>query len=79
MADITKCKGTNCNLASTCYRYTAPKGYLQAYFDTPPINKEINECEYYWKVNNVGMTPENHIDVLSEVIKQHIAEGGDNE
>ena len=100
MADITKCKGTNCDLAPTCYRYTAPKGYIQSYFSEVPLNKETNTCDEYWKdskyvtVNiesatgeDLGkvtyiplldvditkkMTPENHIDVLSEIIKQDI-------
>lgn len=81
MADITKCKGTNCDLAPTCYRYTAPKGYIQSYFSEVPLNKETNTCDEYWDNANRGtkMTPENHIDVLSEIIKQHIAEGGQDE
>ena len=29
MADITKCKGTNCPVATKCYRYTAKDGMMQ--------------------------------------------------
>ena len=81
MADITKCKGTNCDLALTCYRYTAPKGYIQSYFTEVPLNKETNTCDEYWDNTNrnTKMTPENHIDVLSETMKRHIAEESQDE
>lgn len=48
MADITKCKGINCEIKESCYRYTAKESnYSQAYFVEVPI-KENGECEYYW-------------------------------
>lgn len=46
MADITMCNGKNCDLAFTCYRYTAtPSKYMQSYFAEVPI--EDGECAYY--------------------------------
>ena len=48
MPDITMCNGKGCDLALTCYRYTAtPSKYMQSYFVESPI--ENNECEYYWQ------------------------------
>ena len=47
MADITMCKGTNCPLKKSCYRYTANKNeILQSYFIEPPIKD--GKCEMYW-------------------------------
>jgi hypothetical protein len=47
MADITKCKGTNCPMKQNCYRYTAKEDELyQAYFTEVPIKN--NECDMYW-------------------------------
>lgn len=53
MADIM-CKGKDCPLKKTCYRYKAsPNRMQQSYFVEVPFNKkeENNEvvCEYYWK------------------------------
>ena len=47
MPDITMCNGTNCELASTCYRYKATPGFRQSYFAKTPIKG--GECDYYWK------------------------------
>lgn len=48
MPDIAKCRGTNCPLKDTCYRFTSrPSMYMQSYFGTPPI-KGDGSCEYYW-------------------------------
>lgn len=49
MSDISKCKGCNCPIKTTCYRYNAPDGIWQAYFFGIPYNFEKKECEYYWK------------------------------
>jgi hypothetical protein len=47
MADITKCKGTNCPMKQNCYRYTAKEDeFYQAYFTEVPIKKD--ECDMYW-------------------------------
>lgn len=50
MTDIAKCKGGDCPLKETCYRYIAPADeYAQSYFVDPPYDKEKEECEYYWE------------------------------
>jgi hypothetical protein len=49
MPDITMCDGKKCDLATTCYRYTAtPSEFRQSYFFTAP-NKGL-ECDYYWEL-----------------------------
>ncbi len=52
MADITKCKGVNCPLKETCYRYTAKESeYNQTWFlaNNVGIGKDEEfECVYYW-------------------------------
>jgi hypothetical protein len=47
MSDITKCSGADCDLKSTCYRYTAPTGMYQYFFIGTPLKD--GECEYYWE------------------------------
>ena len=50
MADIKKCKGTNCPIKQNCYRYTAKEDeFYQAYFDVPPIKNDVSGI--YWHVN----------------------------
>lgn len=47
MADICMCKGTDCPLKESCYRYTANKNeILQSYFKEPPVKD--GKCEMYW-------------------------------
>ena len=49
MSDITKCKGENCPLKETCWRFLAPEERLyQSYFLGIPYSKEKKECEYFW-------------------------------
>lgn len=51
MADITKCKGTNCPIKESCYRYTAKEDeFYQAYFVESPFTIEDGKfhCEMYW-------------------------------
>jgi hypothetical protein len=49
--DITMCKGTDCPLKQTCYRFTAINNeYRQSYFVEPPIKD--NKCEMYWGGNS---------------------------
>jgi len=51
MADITKCKGGNCNMKESCYRFTAKDSeYRQSYFSELPINKD-GSCDMYWDKN----------------------------
>jgi hypothetical protein len=48
MADITKCKGTNCPIKQNCYRYTAKEDeFYQAYFTVVPLKND--ECDMYWE------------------------------
>jgi len=59
MPDITMCKGSDCPLASTCYRHTAKSNpYRQAYFYAPPWDEETKNCDYY--------LPNEKIDVKSD-------------
>ncbi len=45
--DITKCKGTNCPLKESCYRFTATEDKeYQSYFIEPPIKD--GKCEMFW-------------------------------
>lgn len=45
--DITKCKGKDCPLKESCYRFTAKEDKVnQSYFAEPPIKD--NQCEMYW-------------------------------
>ena len=58
MADITKCKGKNCNMTSTCYRFKAPESYNQAYFTESPHDNKVDDdnntiCQYYWEVDKI--------------------------
>ena len=47
MSDITMCKGTDCPMKDSCYRYTANKNELnQSYFTEQPIKD--GKCEMYW-------------------------------
>ena len=49
MSDITKCKGDDCPMKETCYRFTAPADEYQSYFVTPPIKD--GKCNMYWGVD----------------------------
>ncbi|MBO6179436.1 MAG: hypothetical protein J6O04_09695 [Selenomonadaceae bacterium] len=46
MADITMCRGENCDVREKCYRYTAPVSrYWQSVFAETPTGKP---CEHFW-------------------------------
>ena len=46
--DITLCKGLDCPLKETCFRYTAKSDSLyQSYLINTPIDKENEKCDYY--------------------------------
>ena len=47
MPDITMCKGENCPLKQTCYRYNAKPSDYQSYFMEPPVDN--GKCEYFWR------------------------------
>ena len=51
MPDISCCKGGDCPLKETCYRFTVkPDPYWQSYFGETPYNEEKKDCDYYWKI-----------------------------
>jgi hypothetical protein len=53
MPDITMCKGNDCPLKESCYRYTAtPDDLWQSYFMNPPYDEEKKECDHHWKTND---------------------------
>lgn len=57
MADISMCKGLECPLKESCYRYKAPVNeYMQSYFVEVPFDFEKNSCEHFWsaKMNETG-------------------------
>ena len=53
MADITKCKGINCPVRDSCYRYTAQdSGFYQSWFVDDNVGKTVDNkfsCDVYWK------------------------------
>jgi hypothetical protein len=63
MPDISMCKGEDCPLKETCYRYTAESSDYQAYFTEVPYDTTTNSCDYHMAI----MTPQNYIDVLSKI------------
>ena len=48
MADITKCRGTDCPLKESCYRFLAMEGLRQSYFIYVPFKD--GKCKYYWNI-----------------------------
>jgi hypothetical protein len=52
MADITKCKGVNCPIKGSCYRYTANESeFRQSYFTNNNVGYETKDgfkCDMYW-------------------------------
>jgi hypothetical protein len=44
--DITMCKGTNCPIKESCYRFTAKPEEYQCWFTESPIKD--GKCEMYW-------------------------------
>lgn len=51
MADISKCKGDNCDVKEHCYRYKAISGFRQAYLVHDQKGKE---CSYFWDIREKG-------------------------
>ena len=62
MADITKCKGTNCPVASKCRRFTATPSNWQSYFTEVPLKD--GKCDMYWGEKN-DLT----MDQLKDILK----------
>ncbi len=48
MADITKCRGTNCPLKESCYRFLAKDSFRQSYL--VEIHYKNKNCKYYWNI-----------------------------
>lgn len=52
MADITKCRGIDCPIKESCYRYTAEDSkYRQSWFFDDNVGENTNEgfkCDMYW-------------------------------
>jgi len=49
---LMKCRGTNCELRNSCYRYTAEFDLPHKnYFDEPPIKD--GDCDFFW-LNPMG-------------------------
>jgi len=46
MADISMCRGGDCPLKKSCYRFLAKPSELQSY-TTPPFKD--GKCEIYWE------------------------------
>ena len=55
MADITKCKGIDCPIKDSCYRYTAEdSGKWQSWFVDNNVGEHTEEgfkCDVYWGPN----------------------------
>jgi hypothetical protein len=48
MADISKCRGTDCPMKDKCWRYLAPSSKWQAYFHAESgLNQDKNECKNF--------------------------------
>jgi hypothetical protein len=62
MADITKCKGTDCPLKENCYRFTAKSNDVyQSYFVDPPIKD--GKCDMFW-----GETQKEILNQLKNIV-----------
>ena len=55
MPDITKCKGIDCPIKDSCYRYTAEdSGKWQSWFVDDNVGKLVDNkfsCDVYWGEN----------------------------
>ena len=67
MTDITKCFGEDCDKRDDCYRYTAPDGYWQSYFQAKNVSDVMTgECTHQISINRVRK----HIEEQSSAIKE---------
>jgi hypothetical protein len=48
MPDITMCKGKNCPLKESCYRFTAKPDEWQSFFLEEPVKDR--ECDHFMEV-----------------------------
>ena len=49
MPDISMCKGNECPLKETCYRYKANPDHYQSYFVDIPL-KEDGTCDHFMEI-----------------------------
>ena len=49
MPDIAKCKGINCPIRDSCYRYTSEASYMQTYISDELYDHERKYCQMYWR------------------------------
>ena len=48
MADISKCRGTDCPMKDKCYRFVVPSSRWQSYFHGESgLNQDKNECKNF--------------------------------
>jgi hypothetical protein len=77
MADITKCKGIDCPIKESCYRYTANASELwQSWFLDDNVGKYINEkfeCDMYW-----GETAQSAWNQLNTIIEKEVHQNNSN-
>ena len=65
MADICKCRGEDCSIKETCYRYIVePNPLRQSYFNDSPIKN--GQCDVYWKYTFKDYWETNKEKVLAE-------------
>ena len=50
MPDISKCKGQDCPLKETCYRFTSKASDWQSYFSETPYDATTNSCDYHMAI-----------------------------
>lgn len=49
--DITMCQEVTCSKKETCLRFKGEANkYQQSYFLGSPLNKETNECDFYYEI-----------------------------
>jgi len=42
------CSGGDCTLKENCLRHTGTVAGRQDFFGTPPFNREVSTCGYFW-------------------------------
>ncbi len=58
------CKGTDCPIKESCYRFTATENeILQAYFVKPPFKD--GKCDMFW-----GKTQKEILNQLENIVKK---------
>ncbi len=52
MPDIMKCRGENCPLKTTCYRFTSNPNKIgwQSYLIRVPFDESTNQCSFHMTI-----------------------------